>query len=68
VSRRVEYVEIDGRIIAWPVCIVPYCENGICFDISMDFCFPHSAERLNIYPHFDWTLDLQTLVPWEIRC
>lgn len=66
-KRRVEYVEDeDGQVIAWPYCVIPNCGNGICFNLSSDFCFPHSAERLNIYPHFEWSLNLAMLVPWRV--
>lgn len=55
----------DGRLFQWPECYLPGCHAGVCLGISSVFCFPHSAEYLNIQPHFVY--QIEDLRPWAIN-
>lgn len=64
IPRGIVIIEIDGEQINWPLCAIPMCGSGVCFDVGdAELCFPHSAEYLNIKPHFYY--DLDKLIPLQ---
>ncbi len=42
----------DCPPFVWPFCVFPWCPARVCFALSKEYCYPHSAEVLNIQPHF----------------
>jgi hypothetical protein len=58
-------VEIGGQFYYWPHCRVMRCTGRVCFGLGGEtpYCFPHSAEFLNIKPHFDY--DVEKLVEFK---
>jgi hypothetical protein len=52
-DKSQEQLEILQELIFWKDCIVKNCEAKVyCGIESGSYCFPHSAEYLNIFPHF----------------
>lgn len=42
--HEVEYLDKEsGETFWWPQCQKEGCQHGICFRLSENYCYPHSA-------------------------
>jgi hypothetical protein len=33
---------VDGKPIRWKLCAVDGCENGVCYRLNSQYCYPHT--------------------------